>query len=842
MCTRCRVTRPIDDFMRTRGTKTGPWAVCNRCSAQKKQSLTNKGPTIENTTSYESPASDDDSNQLIESDRENEELIYELGDLEELVAVHFQEEEGEEHSHVQFSVTIELSDELVEMSLHEIDQNNISQNTFHRIVNTLVILIEAGSKYYWELNKLYINTKDDQSCGCASAYLFCSQRIERQHKHPCDQPVQRISEVRPAIERFPCNGKIKININIPLKRVKLTFNHLYHQQPTYRETRLPQVAINWIKTNLNHNLRKVEFHKRLSEEKLIDPTKHTYHQVYYWALKLSAGQYITNIKNQVISTKDYMQRPELIDAGYKLILHIENNFVRALGFTTPFMNNISKDNINELIIDSTFKTNQEKFELFALIINCGGFGMPLAYLYLDTFTASEDLLQNPINNINNRVMALAVFFQSMRAEQILPSFILLDKDMGQIAAVQEAWSWTTNIQLCLWHVERAIDRKINEKNHKSSQYSIQRAREANEQFTFIDPNWIPTGRRSPLCSEADAKAVMGLIKKHSILHPLIPVDINVFLTSDEIYHKSTSEIYQYCQQRNLVHLWAYLWINWYSKKNWKLFARSSYPRAMPIARTTMIVESHWRVLKHNYKYNYNRPRLDHLNHIITARLVPDMLNTWQLYRNNRSYPSWWKAFKTDWRKCLEKDTERLESYHVDVDKWICSCPAFINSPYLVCKHLIQTYAVSNPDTPQYKTITRRHDYPFIYFGEDDPPRIHSINTPWNHIQQSPSNEPETIPEVSGESESSESSESSIRARFNTIGSRKAVLATDKRIFESLNSILEQNIENDNLFDEYIRLRQNLIDETLACSEVLNARRQQSTWQPSRNRKLAFWLR
>ena len=825
--------------MRTRGTKTGPWAMCNRCSAQKKQVSSNKNPIIESTTSYESPASDDDSNQLIENDGENEELIYDLGDLEELVALRFQGEDGEENDHVQFSVMIELNDELVEMPLNEMDQNNISNDVFHRIVNTLIILIEAGSKYYWELNKLYINTKADQPYGCASAYLSCSQRIERQHKRLSDQPVQRISELRPGIEQFPCNGKIKININIPLRQVNLTFNHLPHQHPTYRETRLPQAAIDWIKMHVNHELRKVEFHKRLSEEKLIDPTKHTYHQVYYWALKLSAGQYITNVKNQVVSTKDYMQRPDLINAGYKLILHLENDFVRALGFTTPFINTISKNNINELIIDSTFKTNQEKFELFALAVNCGGFGMPLAYLYLDTFAASEDLLQNPINNINNRVMALTVFFQSIRAEQILPSFILLDKDMGQIAAVQEAWSWTTNIQLCLWHVERAIDRKINEKSYKSSQYSIQRAREANDQFTFIDPNWIPTGRQNPLCSEADAKAVKDLIKKHSSLHPLIPVDINVFLTSDEIYYKSTNEIYQYCRQRNLVHLWAYLWMNWYSKKNWKLFARSSYPHSMPIARMTMIIESHWRTLKHNYKYQYNRPRLDHLNHIITGRLVPDMLNKWQLYKNNRSYPSWWKAFKNDWKECLEKNTERLENYHVEVDKWICSCPAFINNPYLVCKHLVQTYTASNPDLPQYKNTIRRHDYPFIYFGENDLPRIQSINTPWNHTQQSSISEPETIPEVSGDSESSRLS---IRARFDIIESRKNVLANDKRIFESLISILEQNIENDRLFDEYIGLRQNLVDETLACNEALNARTQQSTWQPPRNRKLAFWLR
>src|SRR5437868_13997810 len=102
--------------------------------------------------------------------------------------------------------------------------------------------------------------------------------------------------------------------------------------------------------------------------------------------------------------------------------------------------------------------------------------MPLAYLYLDTFTASVDLLQNPINNVNNRGMALTVFFQSIRAEQILPSFILLDKDMAQIAAVQEACSWTANIQLCLWPAEPANERNMTEKNHQSSHYPIQRAR------------------------------------------------------------------------------------------------------------------------------------------------------------------------------------------------------------------------------------------------------------------------------------------------------------------------------------------------------------------------------
>ena len=125
---------------------------------------------------------------------------------------------------------------------------------------------------------------------------------------------------------------------------------------------------------------------------------------------------------------------------------------------------MSRDSINELVIDSTFKTNQEKFELFAVLINCGEYGVPLAYQYVDTFTAPTDCLQDPRNRINSRVKVLKEFFLALRTEGILPTFILVDKDAGQIAAINEAWSQTANIQLCLWHIERAIDRKLRESN------------------------------------------------------------------------------------------------------------------------------------------------------------------------------------------------------------------------------------------------------------------------------------------------------------------------------------------------------------------------------------------
>ena len=190
--------------MRFHGTRPGPFAICNRCSDQKKRSSVSYNPTTENITQEHTtsnlPDSEDDSNLPMEFDIENEELIYELDDLEELVATRFQD--YEENGHIEFSVTIELSDEFVEGALsNEIDRNNVSKEGFRHIIDTLLISIQAGSQYYWELKRLYLNTKAD---GCAGAYLYCSQRIERQHKRPDDQPVKRISEARPAIERFPC--------------------------------------------------------------------------------------------------------------------------------------------------------------------------------------------------------------------------------------------------------------------------------------------------------------------------------------------------------------------------------------------------------------------------------------------------------------------------------------------------------------------------------------------------------------------------------------------------------------------------------------------------------------
>ncbi|CAG8767782.1 16762_t:CDS:1, partial [Dentiscutata heterogama] len=69
--------------------------------------------------------------------------------------------------------------------------------------------------------------------------------------------------------------------------------------------------------------------------------------------------------------------------------------------------------------------------------------------------------------------------------------------------------------------------------------------------------------------------------------------------------------------------------------------------------------------------------------------------------------------------------------------------------------------------------------------------------------------------------------------------RKAELEEDKKVFESLITIVSENIQNDRFYDVYVKLKRTLISETVACQEALRARRQQKTWDPPRGSKLAF---
>ncbi|CAB4400362.1 unnamed protein product [Rhizophagus irregularis] len=81
-----------------------------------------------------------------------------------------------------------------------------------------------------------------------------------------------------------------------------------------------------------------------------------------------------------------------------------------------------------------------------------------------------------------------------------------------------------------------------------------------------------------------------------------------------------------------------------------------------LIQTTMLIGSHWKVIKRDFLPKFFRPRLDLVVFIIIKRLIPHHQQRQIRILKGREKPSWKKDFKREWRK-LEKHEEK-ENVHV----------------------------------------------------------------------------------------------------------------------------------------------------------------------------------
>ena len=79
---------------------------------------------------------------------------------------------------------------------------------------------------------------------------------------------------------------------------------------------------------------------------------------------------------------------------------------------------------------------------------------------------------------------------------------------------------------------------------------------------------------------------------------------------------------------------------------------------------------------------------------------------------HRNHASWRKFFKKEWKRC--KSTAITDpddpKYATDPSRWVCACPSFIRSRFLICKHLVQSV---HPVSPRFFIdVRRRRTTPF----------------------------------------------------------------------------------------------------------------------------------
>ena len=145
LCSHCKKHKQLSEFIRSQGKRTQEkeFSICNDCSEKEKgKRLSNPEPVDEETLSQlEYPDENRDIEEII-NDNEDD-VLYELAELEELVASHFK---NVVEDVVNFSGIFEFDDELIDDDTQVLNQDNndVEEDRIHNIIHHFILPIEAG--------------------------------------------------------------------------------------------------------------------------------------------------------------------------------------------------------------------------------------------------------------------------------------------------------------------------------------------------------------------------------------------------------------------------------------------------------------------------------------------------------------------------------------------------------------------------------------------------------------------------------------------------------------------------------------------------------------------------
>ena len=207
----------------------------------------------------------------------------------------------------------------------------IDFNAFIIVKNSLFINIE----FVYSYQKAY------QSKDSLTMWYYCSQNCtlaKRPRKHE-NQDKQRDREY---IERYDCNGVLKISLNVETQIAKINLQHnLLHKRPD--RFGVNNIIKEEIKRNLH--LTPSDIFKQLEQQY----PNLTQKQVHAWWSYFIKETYVRD-DNQLLSAQML-----LYENNYELLYKSSEIGVQYFGFITPFFD-ILKTN-KEIIVDATCKYN-----------------------------------------------------------------------------------------------------------------------------------------------------------------------------------------------------------------------------------------------------------------------------------------------------------------------------------------------------------------------------------------------------------------------------------------------------------------------------------------------------
>ncbi|KAK9250850.1 hypothetical protein V1507DRAFT_466417, partial [Lipomyces tetrasporus] len=143
-------------------------------------------------------------------------------------------------------------------------------------------------------------------------------------------------------------------------------------------------------------------------------------------------------------------------------------------------------------------------------------------------------------------------------------------------------------------------------------------------------DWVLSNGSKRKPTQKEMRVVRALVKRHLLSSPSLPaVNFNDNMPTSgmqfsdwiDIHTACVHEILDYCRKIDQHAIFRYLYLNWYRPSHndyrgrWEiasLSGRRDVAPVIPRSRTTMRLESHWRLLKKVYRSPFVRPRVGSL--------------------------------------------------------------------------------------------------------------------------------------------------------------------------------------------------------------------------------------
>ncbi|KAK9443862.1 ATP-dependent DNA helicase PIF1, partial [Metarhizium brunneum] len=562
------------------------------------------------------------------------------------------------------------------------------------------------------------------------------------YQYHCSQDSMRVKSYQSRVEeekqrdgrrmtRFPCQSKLTMRPCLQNRTLSISIHHPWHIP--YEDIELSPVVQELI-NSLVSTKTPSEIYREIRQ--IPEGKSVTRHQVYYLWQKANAEIWQRDPDPFISATKllsennGYRDHHSIFTAGN----------LRALAFFASEPIQKLRNTAPQLVMDSTFGTNSGGMDLFAVLSEVQGTGVPLAYCLVELLKPPQaQRVEKKTVRADPGAMTYIIqqFLQRLKNFGFNPRCVAIDKDPAEITAVTTVWPGV-KVQLCYWHAKRAVSMRLNSSKTTNTQNHY-RPEDAQKLIPGLEICWgsLPIrrpvyhrfgdcrcpskvdtitemGRLEPATKE-DRDMVLEIFCRHFNLHPLIPDSNGTYKSSAILHRECATEMHTWCKTRGYYRLWAYLYVNWYSPDQWKLWARAADPVEIPVVKTSMIVESHWRTLKHDYLHRFNRPRVDLVVWILTSRVLPDAVHRMTAISNGqfRIFKARWReAFKKQWRReaCKTVHPDKLKEYHTNPVNWVCSCKSFLHSRFLICKHVVHCFESPSPEV--FETVSRQTIYPF----------------------------------------------------------------------------------------------------------------------------------